>query len=65
MILIDGVWVCPKCLERKFKVIKRPHSYTCFIKNHDVAPDGRIRFVYVCGNCNINIADYWDMGRKE
>lgn len=65
MILIEGVWVCPKCLERKFKELRVSHSYTTYIKDHDITADGGFKFVYVCANCNINIVEYDDMKRKR
>lgn len=63
MILVDGIWVCPKCLERKFKVIREPHSYQCTIKDYDVTEDGKFKFTYVCENCNIQIVEKIDMRR--
>lgn len=65
MVLIDGVWVCPKCLERKFRELRVQHSYMTYIKDYDVTPDGRFKFVYVCDNCNINIVEYEDIKRKD
>jgi hypothetical protein len=64
MILVNGVWVCPKCLERKFKEIREPHSYKCTLKDCDVTEDGMFKFTYVCDNCNINIVEYDDMKRR-
>lgn len=64
MILVDGGWVCPKCLERNFRKIKRSHSYTTYIKDYDVTADGRFKFMYICDSCNINIIEYDDMKRK-
>jgi hypothetical protein len=64
MVLVDGVWVCPKCLERKFRELRELHSYTTYIKDTDVTEDGTFKFVYVCDNCNINIVEYDDMKRR-
>ena len=52
MVLIDGIYVCPKCLERKFKEIRESHSYISLIKDYDVTEDGKFMFTYVCANCN-------------
>lgn len=65
MILADGVWVCPKCLERKFRELRVQHSYTTYIKDHDITEDGKFKFVYVCDNCNINIVEYEEIGKKR
>lgn len=64
MVLIDGIYVCPKCKERKFKEIREAHSYISLIKDYDVAEDGRFMFTYVCANCNIQITEYLSMDRK-
>ncbi len=64
MILTDDVWVCPKCLERKFRELRVQNSYVTYIKDHDVTPDGRFKFVYVCDGCNINIVEYSDFKKK-
>jgi head-tail adaptor len=65
MILVDGVWVCPKCLERNFRELREKDSYITTIKNHDITADGRFKFIYVCDNCNINIVEYDDIKRKR
>lgn len=65
MVLVEGKWVCPKCLERKFRELRVPDSYVTYIKDHDVTPDGRFKFVYVCDNCNTNIVEYEDIGKTN
>ena len=69
MVKIDGVNVCPKCLERKFKEIRNKDSYVSMIVDYDVTPDnkqylGLFWFSYKCANCNIVIMEYMNMERK-
>lgn len=63
MIKENGIWVCPRCHQRKFRKVKG--SGTRYIKDYDIAPEdkqdlGMFKFVYVCDNCGFNIVEYGD-----
>ena len=69
MIKVDGVNVCPRCKERKFKEIRNKDSYKSIILDYDATPEnkqhlGQFWFSYKCANCNIAIMEYMNMERK-
>jgi len=65
MILVDGVYVCPKCFERRFQLIKNKNSYSRYIKDYCVTSDGKFKFVYICDNCSIRIVEIDDMKKRS